>query len=135
MDRPSDSSLERARARGDREQPRASSVRYNARTRRIDVELTNGMAVSVPAAHVEGLAGASTAELREGRVLGHGTALRWDAIDADVYVPVLFRGVLGTKRWMDELGRAGETATSVRKTRAPRANVKKGGRPRKRQAA
>jgi hypothetical protein len=135
MDRDFDRKQNAAVARGKSEQPRAVGVRYNARTGRIDVELESGLAVSVPAAHIEGLEHATAAELRGGRVRGHGTALRWDALDADVYVPALFQGVVGTRRWMAELGRAGGKATSARKARAARTNGAKGGRPRKKPAA
>lgn len=123
-----------ALAAGSDEQPRATGVRYNTRSRRIDVELSNGMALSVPARHIEGLQKATAAQLKQARIRGRGTALRWDELDADVSVAGLFRGVLGSKAWMAELGRAGGKATSARKAQAARANGQKGGRPRKRQA-
>jgi hypothetical protein len=130
MDRDFDKRYSAAIARGASEQPRAVGLKYNTRTRRIDVELANGIAISVPASHLEGLEHATAAQLRQGRVRGRGSALRWDSIDADIYVPALFQGVLGTQRWMAELGRAGGRATSARKARAARANGRKGGRPR-----
>lgn len=131
MDRDSDSTYVAGLDGGAMAQPRAVGVRYDPRTRRITVELINGLAISVPASLLQGLATATTAQLRTGRVRGRGTALRWDTLDADIYVPALFRGVVGTRHWMAELGRAGGRTTSARKARAARANGKKGGRPRK----
>jgi len=115
-------------------QPRATEARYNQRTRRIDLEMSNGMALSVPARQIEGLHDATTTQLKDVSIRGRGTALRWDAIDADVSVAALFRGVLGSRAWMAELGRAGGRAKSQLKAKAARANGKKGGRPRKKSA-
>ncbi|HUF09981.1 MAG TPA: DUF2442 domain-containing protein, partial [Rhodothermales bacterium] len=118
MGRDFDRDYEQAVFRGKGDVPRATTVRYNVRTRRIDVELTNGMAINVPAKNVEGLQHATVSQLKDGRVRGHGMALRWDSVDADVSVPELFRGVLGSSQWMSELGRAGGRATSAQKTKA-----------------
>jgi hypothetical protein len=126
-----DSAYDDAVATGAAVQPRATEVRFNPRTRRLDIEMKNGMAVSVPARQIEGLQDATASQLKEARIRGHGTVLRWDALDADVSVAALFQGVLGSKAWMAELGRAGGRATSPRKAKAARANGKKGGRPRK----
>lgn len=131
MDRNSDNPFLAGSTREPLDEPRAIAVRYDARMRRVVVELTNGMALCVPAALLQGLEHATASQLRHGRVRGRGTALRWDALDADVYVPALFQGILGTQQWMAELGRAGGRATSLRKVRAARANGRKGGRPRK----
>jgi hypothetical protein len=50
-------------------------------------------------------------------------------------VTELLAGVLGTKAWMAELGRAGGRVKSAAKSRAARRNGAKGGRPRKRKVA
>lgn len=135
MARDFDNQYAAAVARGARVGPRAIAVHYDVRMKRVDVELSNGMGISVPAARIEGLGAATVAQLRAGRITGHGTALRWDDLDVDVYVPALFEGVLGTEKWMSELARAAGRTRSARKAAAARENGKKGGRPRKQRSA
>jgi hypothetical protein len=48
---------------------------------------------------------------------------------------VQHKGVLDTKQWMHELGKAGGAAKSERKSASSRANGKLGGRPRKQSTA
>ena len=57
-------------------------------------------------------------------------------LDADIYIPGLLEGLLGSKKWMAQrLGQLGGKSTSQAKANAARANGAKGGRPRKSQAA
>lgn len=54
------------------------------------------------------------------------------AIDADIYIPALVEGFLGSKRWMAaQNGKLGGQAASAAKGAAARENGKLGGRPRK----
>jgi hypothetical protein len=58
--------------------------------------------------------------------------LHFPTLDADLYLPSLLEGFLGSRRWMAaQLGKAGGSVTSSAKTAAARANGKRGGRPRK----
>ena len=98
---------------------------------RIHVELNNGCAFEFPVAHAQGLAGAKAAELRTIEVSAAGLGLHWPKLDADLYVPSLVKGVLGTKQWMTQIGAVGGKAATVAKAAAARANGKLGGRPRK----
>jgi hypothetical protein len=109
--------------------PLATAARYESG--RIHVELNNGCAFEFPAEHAEGLAGAKAADLRIIEVSAAGLGLYWPKLDADLYVPALVKGILGTKRWMAEIGSAGGRAATVIKAAAARANGKLGGRPRK----
>lgn len=111
----------------------AQSVRYAAG--RIHVELSNGCAFAFPVAHAEGLVGATAAQLRDVKIAGAGLSLVWPRLDADLYVPGLARGVLGTKQWMARIGSVGGSAVSVAKSAAARANGQLGGRPRRLLAA
>ena len=113
--------------------PLALSARYAAG--RVHVELNNGCAFAFPVAHAQGLSGAKAANLRVIEVEASGLGLRWPLLDADLYVPALVKGVLGTRQWMAQIGAMGGRASSVAKATSSRANGAKGGRPRQRSAA
>ncbi len=127
--------IARARSIGraaDRSEPRATGARYDRRTGLIELALANGCFFSFPAARTEGLRDAAPDVLERVEILGKGYALRWEELDADLTVPGLLAGRLGSRRWMaEEMGRAGGRVRSVAKTRAARENGRKGGRPRK----
>ena len=56
----------------------------------------------------------------------------WPKLDADLYLPALIEGALGSKRWMAaRLGSRGGQVRSEAKAGASRENGKLGGRPRK----
>lgn len=61
-----------------------------------------------------------------------GLGLHWPRLDADLYLPSLLKGVLGSPSWMAGLmGRMGGRVRSKAKAAAARANGRRGGRPRK----
>ena len=109
--------------------PVATAARYESG--RIHVELSNGCAFEFPVEQAEGLAGAKATDLRTIEVSAAGLGLYWPKLDADLYVPTLVKGVLGTKQWMSQIGSAGGKATTASKAAAARANGKLGGRPRR----
>jgi hypothetical protein len=115
-----------------RDEPRAASARFDKRSDRVIVELTNGCSFAFPARSVEGLEDASAAALAEVEVLGLGLGLHWERLDVDLSVPGLLAGLFGTKAWMDRrrAAKAG-SARSAAKAAAARRNGAKGGRPRK----
>ena len=88
--------------------PLATAARYEAG--RIHVELNNGCAFVFPVAHAQGLAGAKPTQLRRIEVAAAGLGLHWPMLDADLYVPALVKGVLGTKQWMAQIGAATQAA-------------------------
>jgi hypothetical protein len=113
-------------------QPHATSARYDRRAARVVVALSNGLELGVPPDLVQGLAGASAADLSEIEISPTGLGLHWPRLDADLYLPSLLQGVFGTRRWMAQaMGRAGGRSSSSAKQAAARANGKLGGRPRK----
>lgn len=131
MDREIDRAVARGRrlARGE---PRASSARYDRRTRRMVVELTNGCSFVFPPRSLQGMARASDTALADVAILGLGHVLHWPRLDADFTVPGLLMGVFGTRAWMaSELARRAGQSTSPAKAAAARANGRKGGRPRR----
>jgi hypothetical protein len=125
-----------AKARGiDPRQVRASTARYNRESGLVEVELTNGIVLGFPSHLAEGLAGASEDDLSEVEITPLGTTLHWERLDVDLAVDGLMAGLLGSPRWMAELGRIGGKARTPAKAAAARINGQKGGRPRKGNAA
>jgi Protein of unknown function (DUF2442) len=109
--------------------PPATAASFKAG--RIHVELNNGCAFVFPAAQAQELAGASAADLRQIDITAGGLGLYFPRLDADLYVPNLVKGMLGTKRWMSQIGAIGGRASSAAKAQAARSNGKLGGRPKK----
>lgn len=109
--------------------PLAIAARYDAG--RIHVELDNGCAFEFPVEQAQDLAGSKPADLRTIEVQAAGLGLHWPKLNADLYVPSLAKGILGTKQWMASIGASGGKAASAAKAAASRANGKLGGRPRK----
>lgn len=112
--------------------PRALSAWYDAKTGRIVIDLSCRLTVSFAPEDAQGLEAARPAQLREIEISPSGFGLHFPAVDADLYVPALLEGLLGSKSWMaSRLGQLGGRATSSAKKSASRANGKLGGRPRK----
>lgn len=109
----------------------AVSAHYEARRRRIHVELKSGGAIAVPVRLLQGLADSSAAKLRKMVVTGGGFGLHWPELDVDLSVPDLIAGSFGTRSWMRALGKRGGSSSSAAKAAAARENGKRGGRPRK----
>jgi len=113
-------------------QPHATTARYEHRSARIVVALSNGLELGVPVDLAQGLSGAKAADLAEIEITPTGLGLHWPRLDADLYLPALLEGVFGTRRWMAQLmGKAGGRSSSSAKQAAARMNGKLGGRPRK----
>ncbi len=110
---------------------RAKSARYDARSARFILELTNGCAFMFPAQMVAGLRRTTTQQRAAVEVLPGGAGLAWDAIDVDVSVPGLLMSSFGQTEAATELARIAGSATSEAKARSSRLNGAKGGRPRK----
>jgi hypothetical protein len=127
-----DFDLAEKRAKALREAGHAVSARYDRSTQRIVIDLSTGVQLVVPASKIEGLSGAAQEDLDRIEISPAGLALHWPALDADVYLPSLLQGILGTKRWMAaQLGATGGKSRSVAKSDTARENGRKGGRPRK----
>jgi Protein of unknown function (DUF2442) len=122
-----DAALERGRIAAETE-PRAAAARYDAKSGRVIIDLTNGATFAFPSRLAEGLSDADPSDLADIEVLPRGFGLHWPKLDVDYSVPGLVSGIFGTARWM--AARAGR-GTSKAKAAAARANGAKGGRPRK----
>jgi hypothetical protein len=112
--------------------PKAVSAHYDAKTRRIVVHLSSKLIVSFSPSDVEGLEDARPSQLNEIEISPSGFGIHFPAVDADLYLPGLLEGFLGSKAWMaSRLGQLGGQSRSKAKKIASRANGKLGGRPRK----
>ena len=112
--------------------PSATAARYDRRTGRVVVNLASGLDLSFAPQGVQGLEVAKPADLAKIEISGSGFGLHFPKLDADIYLPALLEGFLGSKSWMAaRLGEHGGRARSRAKAAAARANGKLGGRPRK----
>ena len=122
-----DAALERGR-RLQAQEPRASAARFDPRTGKITLDLTNGCTFTFPARLIQGLEGAVDADLAPVELLPQGRGLHWEVPDVDISVPGLVNGIFGTRAYM---ARIAGRSRSPAKAAASRANGAKGGRPRK----
>jgi hypothetical protein len=112
--------------------PRAVSAHYDRKTGRIVVHLSSNLIVSFAPADAQGLERAQPSQLKEIEISPSGFGLHFAELDADLYVPALLEGFLGSEAWMaSRLGQMGGRSQSKGKRAASRANGKLGGRPRK----
>jgi hypothetical protein len=112
--------------------PQALSAHYDRKTGRIAIHLSSKLIVSFSPGDVEGLEDARPSQLNEIEISPSGFGIYFPAVDADVYVPGLLEGFLGSKTWMaSRLGQVGGRSSSKAKKAASRANGRLGGRPKK----
>jgi len=102
-------------------QPVATDVRYDRRTRKIVVDLSNGCTLLLPPELAQGLAGASPEALATVRIVGPGTAIDWPKLDVQLSVGGLLAGTFGTAKWMAQRHRAAgeKPKSSAAKKRRP----------------
>lgn len=108
---------------------RARAARYDARSQRVVLELTNGTAFAFPIALVKGLESATAAQRATLELSPNGSGVRWLALDADISVPGILAASFG-RAIAGTYGKAGGASRSRAKRKAARENGKKGGRPR-----
>lgn len=129
----SSSQIDAAIARAQRfefDDPRVTSVFYEAKDDLVSLYFADGLRISIPRKHLQGLERATQTQLSKIEIVGNGTGLHWPLLDVDHYVLGLLGHRFGTRRWMNEIGRRGGLAKSESKTKAARRNGLKGGRPR-----
>ena len=112
--------------------PVAIGARYDHRMGRVIVDLKSGLSIAFRPGDAEGLERATPASLKHIEISPSGLGLHFPSLNADLYLPAILEGFLGSRNWMAaQLGRKGGRAISRRKAAAARTNGKRGGRPRK----
>lgn len=112
--------------------PAVVSVRYDRRVARIVIALASGLELAFSPKHAQGLENAHPADLLDAEITPSGLGVHFPRLDADLYLPRLLEGFLGSKRWMAaEIGKIGGTTSTKAKSAAARRNGKLGGRPKK----
>ena len=113
--------FEAARSRGDMRGTRAESAHYDAGRDRVIVRLTTGIEIGFAPRDAEGLQNASRDDLAAIEVEAAGLGIHFPRLDADLYVPALLDGVLGSKSWMT--ARSGPARSKPPRRRSPPSKV------------
>jgi hypothetical protein len=112
--------------------PAATSAHYDRKSGNIIVTLSSGVGIFFSPKDAQGLEHATPAQLSQIEITPSGFGLHFPKLDADLYVPAILEGFLGSRKWMAaRLGAAGGSSRSKPKAAAARANGSLGGRPRK----
>ena len=112
--------------------PKAISAHYDRKSGRVVIDLNSRLTLSFSPNDVQGLEHAKPSLLDEIEITPSGFGIHFPKLDADLYVPGLLEGLLGSRKWMaSRLGQAGGQSMSMAKRSASRANGKLGGRPKR----
>lgn len=112
--------------------PKPVSVHYDRSSGHIVIHLSSRLIVSFSPRDAQGLENADPSQLGEIEISPSGFGIHFPKLDADIYVPSLLEGFLGSRKWMAaRLGQEGGQSRSRAKKAASRANGRLGGRPRK----
>lgn len=112
--------------------PKVVSARYDRRIHRVVILLDSNLGVTFSPHDAEGLENAAPEMLDPIEISPSGLGIHFPRLDADLYLPALLEGFLGSKKWMaSRLGSVGGQARSVAKTAAAQKNGLLGGRPKK----
>ncbi|MEO6966702.1 MAG: DUF2442 domain-containing protein [Acidobacteriaceae bacterium] len=112
--------------------PRAISARYDRRLDRVIVRLNSNLDIAFSPRDAEGLEQAKPSQLEAIEITPSGFGIHFPKLDADLYLPALLEGFLGSRTWMArQLGMVGGKSRSAAKNLAARNNGKLGGRPKK----
>jgi len=110
--------------------PQTVAAHYDRASNRIVIRLSSKLELSFSPLDAEGLQNARPSELEEIEITPSGLGIHFPKLDADLYIPGLLEGFLGSKRWMaSRLGQIGGKSRSAGKRAAAKANGKLGGRP------
>jgi hypothetical protein len=112
--------------------PQAVAAYYDRKNGRVVVRLSSNLDISFSPNDAQGLEKATPSQLDEIEISPSGLGIHFPKLDADLYLPAILQGFLGSPKWMaSRLGQVGGKSRSAAKRKASRANGKLGGRPRK----
>ncbi len=112
--------------------PKAISAYYDRKSGHIVIHLSSKLILSFSPRDAQGLENAKPSQLDEIEISPSGFGIHFPKLDADLFIPGLLEGFLGSRKWMaSRLGQAGGQSRSRMKREASRENGKLGGRPRK----
>jgi len=112
--------------------PKVVAAYYDRAHRRIVIELSSRVQVRFLPHDAQGLEDAKPSQLEKIEITPSGFGIHFPELDADLYVPSLLEGLLGSHNWMaSRLGQIGGKSRSPAKKAAAKANGRLGGRPRK----
>ncbi|WP_263372869.1 DUF2442 domain-containing protein [Granulicella aggregans] len=112
--------------------PHAVAARYDRKADRVVLTLSSKVELMFSPKDAQGLEDATPIQLSTIEITPSGFGIHFPKLDADLYVPALLEGFLGSRKWMaSRLGAQGGKSRSTGKVAAARANGALGGRPRK----
>jgi len=115
-----------------RKTPHARSVHYERKRDQVVIDMNTGIEVAFHPRDAQGLEHAKPHELDVIEISPSGLGIHFPKLDADIYLPALLEGFLGSKRWIAaQHGEIGGRVSSAAKAAAARRNGRLGGRPRK----
>lgn len=83
-------------------EPHAKAARYDRKSKRMILELTNGATFAFSPQLVQGLGDATPEQLEDIEISGQGYGLHWEALDVDYSVGGLLAGRFGTAAYMKQ---------------------------------
>jgi len=110
--------------------PIATGARYDRGANRVVIVLSSGIEVAFAPRHAQGIERAKPHQLDKIEITPSGLGIHFPKLDADLYLPALLEGFLGSRRWIaEQMGRIGGKSSTRAKSAAARRNGKLGGRP------
>lgn len=83
--------------------PMATSAHYDDQRHVLVVRFSGGHTLQLNPDRIQGLENAQPCQLQNCELSPSGLGLYFPELDADVYLPALLAGRLGTIQWMDKL--------------------------------
>jgi hypothetical protein len=80
--------------------PRATSAYFDPRSQQIVIGLSSRVEIRFSPHDAQGLEGATPGDLESIEISPSGFGIHFPGLDADLYVPALLSGRLGSKRWL-----------------------------------